>query len=74
MKNEKRAGDGAYSHRPRVNNALFVLLTPKIVNSCQEDQRPSGAGYFGGAEAPVANPGSWQTLLTTAFYDSTIAG
>ena len=35
-----------------------ILLTPKIVNSCQEDQRPSGAGYFGGAEAPVANPGS----------------
>ena len=36
----------------------FVLLTSMIVNSCQEDQRPSGAGYFGGAEAPVANPGS----------------
>ena len=35
-----------------------VLLTPKIVNSCQEDQRPSGAGYFGGMEVPVANPGS----------------
>ena len=38
-----------------------VLLTSKTVNSCQEDQRPSGAGYFGGAEAPVANPGSGES-------------
>ena len=35
-----------------------ALPTPKIVNSCQDDQRPSGAGYFSGAEAPTAPPGS----------------
>ena len=40
------------------NFDTFTLLTPKIVNSRQEDQRPSGAGCSGGAEAPVANPGS----------------
>ena len=39
---------------------LVVLLTSKIANFCQEDQRPSGAGYYDGAEAPVANPGSGQ--------------
>ena len=37
------------------------LLTSKIVNPSQEDQRPSGAGYYGGAEAPVAYPGSGNT-------------
>ena len=43
------------------DNAPFqipVLLTPKTVNFCQEDQRPTGAGFFNGAEAPTANPGS----------------
>ena len=35
-----------------------VLLTLNIVNICQEDQRPSGAGLLNGAEAPIANPGS----------------
>ena len=31
------------------------------MNSCQEDQRPSGAGCSGGAEAPIANSGSGGT-------------
>ena len=44
---------------------LIVLLTSKIVNSYQEDQRPSGAGCSGGAEAPVANPGS---VFATSFF------
>ena len=35
-----------------------VSLTSKTMNSCQEDQRPTGAGCSDGAEAPVANPGS----------------
>ena len=30
---------------------FIVLLTSKIVNSYQEDQRPSGAGFCGGAES-----------------------
>ena len=41
-----------------ITHFLPALLTSKIVNSYQEDQRPSGAGYDDGAEAPVANPGS----------------
>ena len=36
----------------------IVLRNPKIVNSCQEDQRPTEAGFLNGAEAPIANPGS----------------
>ena len=42
----------------RAASPRFVLLTLNIVNICQEDQRPSGAGLLNGAEAPIANPGS----------------
>ena len=42
-----------------INVEYDVLLTPNILNSCQEDQRPStGVGLLDGADAPIANPGS----------------
>ena len=42
--------------KPSSSGETFRLLTSKIVNSCQKNQR-SGASCSGGAEAPVANLG-----------------
>ena len=51
-----------------------VLLTPKTVNSCQEDQRPTEAGFLNGAEAPIANPGSGENAnpIQTVSYNAEV--
>ena len=41
-----------------LGKSSLVLPTSKIVNSCQENQRSTEAGFLNGAEAPIANPGS----------------
>ena len=58
--------------------ATLCMTNPENGESCQEDQRPSEAGYFGEAEAPVANPssGSKQDIcpLEKQFGENRILG